>query len=279
MKNQFFDRKMVFALLAVGISVGLATMGYGAAGVSIEAADIKSPVVGEQLKINVNVTGGEGIAGYGLLLIFDATALKYVEATNGGYLPPGGIWMAPVLSDDDTYDIELSIANTTTVGNSVRFGLDEIPVENIFRAVPVDQPPPAELATPGAAYWTVSLLASSTPKVAPTGDGTLATLTFEVVDAKPTTVALLNINLSDVNDSPLEGTIQRGLTTIRTLEGPGKFPEVDVNNDGHVNILDMTFVALRFGQPVTEATQAADVNLDGEINILDLVRIAQNFGK
>ena len=48
----------------------------------------------------------------------------------------------------------------------------------------------------------------------------------------------------------------------------------DVNADGIVNILDLTFVASRFG----EADPKADVNSDGTVNILDLTLIAQNFG-
>ena len=48
----------------------------------------------------------------------------------------------------------------------------------------------------------------------------------------------------------------------------------DVNADGVVNILDLVFVASRFGQTDPEA----DVNADGTVNILDLTLIAQNFG-
>ena len=48
----------------------------------------------------------------------------------------------------------------------------------------------------------------------------------------------------------------------------------DVNADGVVNILDLTFVASRFGQTDSKA----DVNADGSVNILDLTLIAQNFG-
>lgn len=47
----------------------------------------------------------------------------------------------------------------------------------------------------------------------------------------------------------------------------------DVNADGVVNILDLTFVATRFGEMDSEA----DVTGDGIVNILDLVRIAQNL--
>ena len=47
----------------------------------------------------------------------------------------------------------------------------------------------------------------------------------------------------------------------------------DVNADGVVNILDLTFVAARLGEMDPEA----DVTGDGIVNILDLVSIAQNF--
>ena len=48
----------------------------------------------------------------------------------------------------------------------------------------------------------------------------------------------------------------------------------DVTGDGVVNILDLTFVATRFGKSDSDA----DVTGDGTVNILDLVRIAQNIG-
>ncbi len=48
----------------------------------------------------------------------------------------------------------------------------------------------------------------------------------------------------------------------------------DVTGDGVVNILDLVFVASRFGEETTEG----DVNKDGKVNILDLVLVAQHFG-
>lgn len=48
----------------------------------------------------------------------------------------------------------------------------------------------------------------------------------------------------------------------------------DVNADDVVNILDLVFVASRFGQ----TDPSADINADGTVNILDLTLIAQNFG-
>ena len=48
----------------------------------------------------------------------------------------------------------------------------------------------------------------------------------------------------------------------------------DVNADGVINILDLTFVASHFGKINPEA----DVNNDGIVNILDLVLVSQNLG-
>lgn len=47
----------------------------------------------------------------------------------------------------------------------------------------------------------------------------------------------------------------------------------DVNDDGAVNILDLTLVGSRFGSTDAEA----DVNGDGIVNILDVILVAQNL--
>ena len=49
----------------------------------------------------------------------------------------------------------------------------------------------------------------------------------------------------------------------------------DVNKDGVVNILDLTFVASNFGKI---GKNDADVNADGLVNILDLTLVAAAFG-
>lgn len=54
----------------------------------------------------------------------------------------------------------------------------------------------------------------------------------------------------------------------------------DVNIDGIVNILDLTFVAFHFGEKPTENQYPSpDVNKDGSVNRLDLTLIANHFGK
>jgi len=71
--------------------------------------------------------------------------------------------------------------------------------------------------------------------------------------------------------SPEEDTVPEQPSEQEVM--PERVP-YDVTGDGVVNILDLTFVAARFG----EADADADITGDGTVNILDLVLIAQNFG-
>ena len=124
---------------------------------------------------------------------------------------------------------------------------------------------------PIATENTVYITATSGAKVALAREGTLATLTFEVVAAKRSTVELMDTILSDSAGMPLPVTSKNG--RIVTIELP---PNWDVNEDGRVNILDLTLVAsnLNANAPVNPRV---DVNKDGNVNILDLVLVAQNL--
>ena len=84
MKDQLFNRKALFSLLAVVMCLGFTAMSYGAAIVSVDPATVESPAVGEQLMVNINIMGGAGVAGYQVTVNFDPTALSYVS--DGGYL-------------------------------------------------------------------------------------------------------------------------------------------------------------------------------------------------
>ncbi|MXZ01559.1 T9SS type A sorting domain-containing protein [Candidatus Poribacteria bacterium] len=54
---------------------------------SISPASVPSPAVGEQLTFNLNIKGGENVAGYQATVLYDPTALYPVDITNGDYLP------------------------------------------------------------------------------------------------------------------------------------------------------------------------------------------------
>ena len=53
--------------------------------VSIAPALVVSPEVGEELTFSLNIEGGENVAGYQLIVLFDSTALAFVSSTNGDY--------------------------------------------------------------------------------------------------------------------------------------------------------------------------------------------------
>ena len=101
------------------------------------------------------------------------------------------------------------------------------------------------------------------------GDGTLATITFEVLDAKASTVRLSDVLLTD----NISGSLVPKTQDTEVTE-PSQLPE-DVNNDGVVNIIDLTQVASNFGK---RGENAADVNGDGVVNIIDLTQVAAAFG-
>ena len=101
------------------------------------------------------------------------------------------------------------------------------------------------------------------------GDGTLATLTFEVIEAKASAITLSEIFLSDSAGTGFRPQVENGEIVERPkLTG-------DINEDGVVNIQDLVLVAGQFGQ---SGPNSADVNKDGVVNILDLVLVAGAFG-
>ncbi len=55
----------------------------------------------------------------------------------------------------------------------------------------------------------------------------------------------------------------------------------DINDDGAVNILDITIVAKAFGSGQGEPTynEAADLDRNGQVNIIDISMVAKDFGK
>ena len=86
-------------------------------------------------------------------------------------------------------------------------------------------------------------------------------------DTRPTlAVAFLPDNYNTLASVSLDGTIQ--LWALTSMPKPW-----DVNADGVINVLDLTFIASRLGE------KTPDLNGDGIVNILDLTLVAQHIGK
>ena len=112
-------------------------------------------------------------------------------------------------------------------------------------------------------------LASSAIAAVANGDGTLATLTFEVVEVKASALTLSQVSLVAPDAEISTPQIENGAVT----EPPQLVG--DVNNDGVVNILDLVLAGSNFGKT---GENSADVNGDGVVNIVDLVLVAGAFG-
>ena len=161
MKDQLFNRKILFSLLAVVMCFGFTAMSYGQAVISVEPAEVESPAVGEELMVSINITGGADVAGYELVVNFDAAALSYVSSANADYLPAGAFPVPTVATDSS-----------------------------------------------------VKVAATSLTGAAAEADGTLATITFEVVAATASTIGLSNVIVADAGGTALDVTTADGVVTV-----------------------------------------------------------------
>ncbi len=165
MRNQLFNRKALFSLLAVVMCLGFTAMSYGQAVVSVEPAEVESPAAGEELMVSINIAGAADVAGYQLTISFDPTALSYVSGGNADYLPAGA-FAVPVVTTDNS----------------------------------------------------VTIAATSLTGAAADADGTLATVTFEVLEAKASAISLGGVTLADATASALDVTTADGMVTVAGAE-------------------------------------------------------------
>ena len=119
MMSQMINRGSLFSLVTVLLMLfALHGTTYGEAVLSIDSAE--SPAVGESLSVNINISGGAGVKGYGLDVLFDPTALSFVGVQVGDFLP-GAIIPAPptaanIGTDPNTGLATLSIAAVSFSG-------------------------------------------------------------------------------------------------------------------------------------------------------------------
>ena len=210
--------KLLFSITTVFMLLGFTVGSYGQALVYVSSTQTEPLAVGEQMHLNIQIVGAKNVSGYELIVGFDPTALRYIEAGNADYLPAGAFTIPPIVTENTVY-----------------------------------------------------MTATSGAEVVPASEGTLATLTFEVIAAKNSTINLMDVILSDSAGRPLAVTARSG--HIVATELPTNW---DVNEDGKVNILDLTLVASNLNADAPKNPRV-DVNRDGNVNILDLVLVAQNL--
>ena len=215
------------------VQVSVTAVEQSDATVSVSPSPVLSPAIGEQLTLSLNIANGKNVVGYQAIVLFDRSALDYVKSTNGDYLPADAFFGDPIIVHD-------------WLGHTF-FG--------------------------GHMWSGKVILAATTFAGTANGDGTLATLTFKVLDYKASTVTLSQVYLIDSDGKRWEATIESGEVT----EAAKPAVEIvgDINRDGVVNIQDLVIVSARFGQT---GQNSADLNGDGLVDIVDLVLVANAFG-
>lgn len=179
--------------------------------VRIAPSPIISPVVGENLVIKVNIGGVQNVAGYQMTVHFDPTALRYVDSTNGTYLPAGALFVPPVVKAN-----QITFAATALSGDS-------------------------------------------------DGAGTLASLTFEVVAVKPSSITLSGVMIMEKDLTSIPIIVKSGDVVVASEEA------LDVNGDTVIDLQDLAIVATHFG---AVGEDPADVNGDSVVDIKDLLLVA-----
>ncbi len=196
------------------------------------------------------------------------------------------LWeLAPVATSNATLSLSPASLQSPAGGEQLTFALEIADGENVagyqvtvsydttalryIESANGDYLPAGAFFIPPVAEGNTVTLAASSLAGESSGDGTLATITFEVVAVKTSTVRFTDMLLTDVSGGSSIPRIELAVITERTL-----LPE-DVNEDGVVNIIDLTLVASNFGKT---GQNDADVNGDGVVNIIDLTLVAGAFG-
>lgn len=91
----------------------LSTTSITAPTVRISPSPVISPPVGDNLVINIDVSGVENFAGYQVTVQYDPEALKYMKSENGQFLPVDWYFAEPVNNEN-----HVTIAATSLAGES-----------------------------------------------------------------------------------------------------------------------------------------------------------------
>ena len=128
MKLQIANPKTFFVILAAFMLIAVQGVTYGQT-VSIDPASVESPAAGEQLTLNINITGGMNVAGYQVTVTFDPTALSDASIANGDYLPTGA-FVAPLPATDTSVGLGATAVGATSDGDgalaTVTFTVKEV---------------------------------------------------------------------------------------------------------------------------------------------------------
>ena len=136
------------------------------------------------------------------------------------------------------------------------------------------------VATPGNGKISAYQARIGTPPVlGVTGSGLLLTVEFELLEFAEEALGLSNIQLSNsqlgaTTDVQSQMSRESYHVVVNPIVATHRYPAVDVNRDGMVNVLDLQVIASSL--KTVPSNPRADVNNDGFVNALDLMAVASS---
>ena len=203
---------------------------------------------------------------FAFVMCIGITALSYGQAVVS--IDPSEV-ASPAVGGQLSVNIKIS-NGTGVAGYNITVGFDTSALQYVEMKNSTYLPAGAFAAPAQVSGGRVTLAATSLSGAASASSGTLATLKFKVVAVKASTLRLTEVILSDSAANALSVTRRNGEVVVR------QSAPWDLNNDGTVNVLDLTLVARDLGKT---GSPAGDVNGDGSVNVLDLVLVAQHLGE
>ena len=178
-------------------------------------------------------------------ITYNPKVLQFVSATEGDFLESGGVDALFMASG----------GNGTITAHQARIG----------RTTDNTVAPPVETLT--------------TPVAGVTGSGLLMTVEFKLLEFAEEALGLSNIQLSNsqlsaTTDPQSQASRVSYHVVVNPVVATHRFPAVDVNRDGMVNVMDLVVIAGSLGS--VPSNPRADVNNDGFVNALDLMAVASD---
>ena len=193
--------------------------------VSVAPVTVVSPPIGDSLVIDINIVGGKDVRGYALTINYDSEALRYASHTLGDYLP-GDVFVGPTIGTPEPLD------NIEDINRDGVVDLKDL----IWLTVDVASDDFTDNLIKGTSSYSRFSFTATSPAGVGNGDGTLATVTFEVLERTASSFALSG-TLSDSDGNRVPFVVSPGRVVT---------PPWDVNGDGSVDILDLSFVSCPF---------------------------------
>ena len=274
--------------------------------VGISPSVVESAAIGEQLTVQVYITAGTNVGGYQATVVYDPTALRYVESANGDYLPEGAFFLEPIVDENSVQvaGTSLTSASQKTVGSLATLKFEVVSIkESVLRlsnviVTDIDGEHLPHFTVSGRVVKPEPLASPAIVRVTPAEVNSPEvgeTIVFNVDITGGENIASYDL-IWHYDESALEFVSSdegRYIPTGGLSKGIGK-------GDGTLETATFRVKAIKSSAvrvsgfftapnglisiPTFEGAQVnafvfGDVNRDGVVDIRDLVLVATNFGK